>query len=112
MSAIRVPEKPYKRYWVVKVYDDAVANKQVFSVINPKWCQPEMLKCQFPADMKICEKVKKRVECMKPAEADWTTFSYVYISQTDKIILLFVGCLFALSPLLSVPFCKIYSTFY
>jgi hypothetical protein len=54
MSAIvRFPEKPYKRYWVAKVYDDEVANKQVFSVLNPKWCQPEILKCQFPADMRL-----------------------------------------------------------
>ncbi|XP_045023171.1 uncharacterized protein LOC123467201 [Daphnia magna] len=86
MSAIvRFPEKPYKRYWVAKVYDDEVANKQVFSVLNPKWCQPEILKCQFPADMKVSEQVKQRGESMKPAESDWITFSYVYFSQTDDI---------------------------
>lgn len=91
MSAIvRFPEKPYKRYWVAKVYDDEVANKQVFSVLNPKWCQPEILKCQFPADMKVSEQVKQRGESMKPAESDWITFSYVYFSQTGKIILWFV----------------------
>ncbi len=84
MSAIRVPEKPYKRYWVAKVYDDAVTNRQVFSILNPKWCQPEILLCQFPADMTICEKVKKRVESMKPAATDWITFSYVYFSQTGN----------------------------
>jgi len=88
MSAIvRFPEKPYKRYWVAKSYDDEVANKQVFSVLNPKWCQPEILKCQFPADMKVSEQVKQRGESMKPAESDWITFSYVYFSQTGKIIL-------------------------
>nr|CAH0107443.1 unnamed protein product [Daphnia galeata] len=86
MSAIvRVPEKPYKRYWIAKVYDDAVANQQVFSVLNPKWCQPELLKCKFPADMKVSEQVKKRGESMKPADSDWITFSYVYFSQTDDI---------------------------
>ena len=91
MSAIvRVPEKPYKRYWIAKVYDDAVANQQVFSVLNPKWCQPELLKCKFPADIKVSEQVKKRGESMKPADSDWITFSYVYFSQTGNIILLFV----------------------
>ena len=85
MSAmVKVLEKPFKRYWVVKVYDSEVTGKDLFTVIVPSWCQPDNLKCQFPADLIVSSKVSARVQLLKPPASDWVTFDYAYFSQTGK----------------------------
>lgn len=86
MSAIvRVPEKPFKRYWIVKVYDRLLPGKDVFTVVVPSWCQHEKLMCQFPADLKVCSKVSARAVSLKPPAPDWTSHDYVFFSQTGKL---------------------------
>ena len=81
---VRVPEKPFKRYWVVKVYDSALPNREIFTVIVPSWCQPDLLTCKFPPDLVVCSKVKARVVSMKPAASDWISYDYIFFSQTGK----------------------------
>lgn len=77
----KVPCMPFKRYWVVKIFDQEI-NKEVFCVVNPKWCEPAKLKCLFPGDLTVCAKVQTRAERMKMAESDWVQFDYSYLSQT------------------------------
>ena len=93
---VKVPEKPFKRYWVVKVYDSEVTGKDLFTVIVPSWCQPDNLKCQFPADLIVSSKVSARVQLLKPPASDWVTFDYAYFSQTGKCKFCILWMLFLL----------------
>lgn len=82
-DVVRVPSSPYKRYWVAKMYDKHVS-KEVYAVLNRLWCQSDTLKCQFPSDLIVNAKVKLLAERLRPADAEWITFDYVYFSQTGN----------------------------
>ena len=47
---VKIPEKPYQRYWIAKVFDRET-KQEVETLLNPSWCDPVNLKCKFPLNM-------------------------------------------------------------
>ena len=81
---VKIPEKPYQRYWIAKVFDRET-KQEVDTLLNPSWCDAVNLKCKFPSNMIVDARLKSRVEKMKAPESDWVNFDYIFVSQTGKM---------------------------